>query len=94
MSETPTPDADEAAYLRETPVESILANHLFVLIQLGALRLAATPPELEAARLVIDTVAAIIETGGERLGEHSALYRNALSELQRAYVRAATSEAS
>lgn len=90
VSESPTPESDDLAYLREAPVESILANHLFVLVQLGALRLAAVPPELDAARLVIDTVGAIIEAAGDRLGEHHGLYRTALSELQRAYVRAAT----
>ncbi|MDE3008427.1 MAG: hypothetical protein KGI14_05295 [Acidobacteriota bacterium] len=85
-------DADLAAeidFLRSTPVETVLANHLFVLLQLGALRLADTPPQLEAAQLVIDTVAAILAAGGARLGEHVALYRNALAELQQAYVRAA-----
>lgn len=81
--------AAEVAYLRDAPVETILANHLFVLLQVGALRLAEDPPRLEAASLVIDAVAAILEAGGSRLGEHADLYRRALAELQQAYVRAA-----
>ena len=81
--------AAEAAYLRDTPVETILANHLFVLLQVAALRLGEEPPRLDAARLVIDTVAAVVGAGGERLGEHAELYRQALAELQQAYVRAA-----
>ncbi len=81
--------AAEAAYLRDTPVETILANHLFVLLQVAALRLAEEPPRLEAAQLVIDTVSAMLGAGGERLGEHAELYRQALAELQQAYVRAA-----
>jgi hypothetical protein len=89
----PTPEdeglAAEAAYLRDTPVETILANHLFVLLQVAALRLAEEPPRLEAAQLVIDTVAAMVGAGGSRLGEHADLYRQALAELQQAYVRAA-----
>ncbi len=89
----PTPEDEslvaEAAYLRDTPVETILANHLFVLLQVAALRLGEEPPRLEAARLVIDTVAAMVGAGGERLGEHADLYRQALAELQQAYVRAA-----
>ena len=96
MSEETTPGpapedealAAEAAYLRETPVETILANHLFVLLQVAALRLAEEPPRLEAAQLVIDTVAAMVGAGGARLGEHADLYRQALAELQQAYVRA------
>jgi hypothetical protein len=84
-------EAQEAAYLRDTPVETILGNHLFVLLQLAALRLAETPPDLPAAQLVIDTVAAMVSAGGERLGEHVDLYRSALAELQQAFVRAKAS---
>ncbi|MGA7834219.1 MAG: hypothetical protein WCA31_03340, partial [Acidimicrobiales bacterium] len=74
-----------------TPVEVILANHLFVLLQVAALRLGENPPNLPAAQLVIDTVAAMVNAGGARLGEHVDLYRNALAEIQQAYVRAASS---
>ena len=81
---------NQIAYLRETPVEQILGNHIFVLLQLVAVHLAATPPKLADAQLVIDTLSAIIETGGDRLGEHVGLYRKALAEVQQAYVRAAT----
>lgn len=80
---------EEIAFLRATPVETILGNHLFVLLQLGALRLGESPPQLEAAQLVIDTVGAMLAGVGDRLGEHVTLYRNALAELQQAYVRAA-----
>ncbi len=81
-------EAEEIAYLHTTPVEVILANHLFVLLQVAALRLADTPPDLNSAQLVIDTVAAMVYAGGDRLGEHAPLYRNALAELQQAFVRA------
>jgi hypothetical protein len=84
-------EAEEIAYLQAAPVETILGNHLFVLLQVAALRLAETPPNLAAAGLVIDTVAAMVNTGGERLGEHVDLYRNALAEVQQAYVRAKSS---
>lgn len=92
--ETPAPDlAEEVAFLQNTPVEVILANHLFVLLQVATLRLAETPPNLEAAQLVIDTVSAMLGAGGERLGEHVDLYRNALAEIQQAFVRAKTASA-
>jgi hypothetical protein len=81
-------EAEEIAFLQAAPVEAILGNHMFVLLQVAALRLAETPPNLAAAGLVIDTVAAMVHAGGERLGEHVDLYRNALAEVQRAYVRA------
>jgi hypothetical protein len=83
-------ESEEIAYFRDTPVEVILANHIFVLLQVAAVQLAETPPQLAGAQLVIDTLAAMINAGGERLGEHVDLYRNALAEVQLVFVRAAT----
>ena len=82
-------ESEEIAYFRDTPVEVVLANHIFVLLQVAAVQLAETPPRLTSAQLVIDTLAAMIGAGGERLGEHVDLYRNALAEVQRVFVRAA-----
>lgn len=87
--ETSLDESEEIAYLRATPVATVLGNHYFVLLQLAALQLSATPPDLGAAQLVIDTIAAMLHAGGDRLGEHVELYRNALAEVQQLYVRAA-----
>jgi hypothetical protein len=81
-------EIEEIAYLRATPASTVLGNHFFVLLQLAALQLSATPPNLPDAQLVIDTIAAMLQVGGERLGEHVELYRNALAEVQQLYVRA------
>jgi hypothetical protein len=92
VSDSPEPPIDESEeieYLRSTPVETVLGNHFFVLLQLAALQLSSTPPNLSGAQLVIDTIAAMLQAGGDRLGEHVALYRNALAEVQQLYVRAA-----
>ncbi len=80
---------EEIELLRSTPVADVVGGHLFHLIQLAAIHLAATPPQLDAARLTIDVVSAMIQAGGERLGEHVGLYRSALAEVQQVYVRAA-----
>ncbi|MBW4078680.1 MAG: hypothetical protein HIU84_09275 [Acidobacteria bacterium] len=82
-------ESEEIAYFRDTPVETVLGNHIFVLLQVAAVHLAQTPPRLESAQLVIDTLSAMISAGGDRLGEHVALYRNALAEVQQVFVRAA-----
>jgi hypothetical protein len=82
-------DSEEIKYFRETPVESVLGNHIFVLLQVAAVHLAETPPDLPGAQLVIDTLSAMINAGGARLGEHVDLYRSALAEVQQVYVRAA-----
>jgi hypothetical protein len=92
-NEPPVDESEEIAYLRSTPVETVLGNHFFVLLQLAALQLSSTPPNLAGAQLVIDTIAAMLQAGGERLGEHVALYRNALAEVQQLYVRAASTSA-
>ncbi len=89
-NDQPIDESEEIAYLRATPVETVLGNHFFVLLQLAALQLSTTPPNLAGAQLVIDTIAAMLQAGGERLGEHVELYRNALAEVQQLYVRAAT----
>jgi hypothetical protein len=91
QSETSFDESEEIAYLRATPVETVLGNHFFVLLQLAALQLSATPANLPEAQLVIDTIAAMLQAGGSRLGEHVDLYKNALAEVQQLYVRAATS---
>ncbi len=85
---TPGGESPELVYLRETPVEVIVGNHLFVLLQLAALRLGETPPQLGAAALVIDASAAVLDASGARLGDDADIYRSALAEVQRAYVRA------
>jgi hypothetical protein len=81
-------ESEEIAYFRDTPVETVLGNHIFVLLQVAAVHLAETPPQLASAQLVIDTLSAMINAGGERLGEHVDLYRNALAEVQQVFVRA------
>lgn len=94
MSDEPGADVspeDEIESLRAAPVADVVGGHLFHLIQLAAVHLSATPPQLDAARLTIDVVAAMIQAGGERLGEHVGLYRSALAEVQQVYVRAAAS---
>lgn len=89
MAESDEPSIDdEIASLREAPVELVLGGHILGLLRLAAVHLAATPPELEPARLAIDVVAAVVAAGGERLGEHAELYRRALAEAQQVYVRA------
>jgi hypothetical protein len=83
-------DSEEIKYFRETPVETVLGNHIFVLLQVAAVHLAETPPDLAGAQLVIDTISAMINAGGNRLGEHVDLYRSALAEVQQVFVRAAS----
>jgi hypothetical protein len=85
--------------LSHTPVEDVVANHAFGLWQLALVYLGvATPPDeqgrqpmpnLAAAGLVIDAVAALLDGVGGRLGEHEQALRDALTQAQMIYVQLA-----
>jgi hypothetical protein len=100
----PSPEEVEAlrelhARLAATPVEDVLANHIFGMWQLALVYLGvATPPDeqgrqpmpnLAAAGLVIDAVAALLDGVGSRLGQHEAALRDALTQTQMIYVQLA-----
>jgi hypothetical protein len=97
MTDQPSPsdsaEEDEIELLLSTPIELVLGNYLFQLIQLAAVHLSATPAQLPQAQLTIDVVAAMLKTGDQRLGENVGIYRGALAEVQQLYVRAAASAA-
>ncbi|MCU1426973.1 MAG: hypothetical protein JWL83_973 [Actinomycetia bacterium] len=87
------------ARLVATPVEDVVANHAFGLWQLALVYLGvATPPDdeglqpepdLAAAGLVIDAVAALLDGIGPRLGPHEEPLRDALQQTQMIYVQIA-----
>src|SRR5262249_45048177 len=87
------------ARLAATPVEDVVANHAFGLWQLALVYLGvATPPDeqgrqpapdLPAAGLVIDAVAALLDGVGPRLGPHEEPLRDALQQTQMIYVQIA-----
>jgi len=92
--------ADEAALEQElrraraelaaTPVEAIIANHAVGLWQLAVLHLTpdeGEPPDVEAAALAIDAMAALVDGLGDRLGENAAPLRDALAQLRLAFVQ-------
>lgn len=82
---------DDFAALRDAPVDIVVGNHLYHLLQLATIHLAADDPDLEAASLIIDAAAAMLASVGDRLGEPALLLRQAITEIQAAYVRAASS---
>jgi hypothetical protein len=88
--------------LRATPAVDIVANHVVQLFQLAVIYLGASgAPEgedadadepvadLVQAGIVIDTMAAIVDGLGPRLGGHEETLREALTQLQLLWVEIA-----
>jgi hypothetical protein len=81
---------DQIEALQSAPPEIVIANHLFHLLELAAIHLSATPPNLVEARVVIDAVAAVVSALGDRLGEPAPLVAEGLTAIQLAYVSASS----
>jgi hypothetical protein len=79
--------AETRRQLAEAPVETVVANHAMGLYELAAIHLSSEPPNFEAAKLAIDATAAIVEGLPGRLGEAELTLKNALQQLQNAYVQ-------
>lgn len=87
------------ARLVATPVTDVLANHALGIWQLALVHLGVvTPPDeqgrhvapdLAAAGLAIDALAALVDGLGARLGEHEPTLRDALTQAQRLFVEVA-----
>ena len=71
-----------------TPAEVIVANHCIALYELAVLHLRQPSPNFDDARLAIDALAALVEGLGSRLGENERALRDALAQLQLAFVQA------
>jgi hypothetical protein len=84
------------AKLVATPVEDVIANHALGIWQLALVHLGViTPPDadgrppgpnLAAAGLAIDALAALLDGLGERLGAHEPVLRDALTQAQMLFV--------
>jgi hypothetical protein len=71
-----------------TPAEVIVANHCIALYELAVLHLRQPSPKFDEARLAIDALAGLVEGLGNRLGENERPLRDALAQLQLAFVQA------
>ncbi len=73
--------------LLNTPATTIVANHAMGLYELAALHLSQDEPDFAAASLAIDSVAAIVERLGGRLGEYDTTISEALDRIRMAFVQ-------
>ena len=79
--------AEAQRQIAATPARQIVATHAGGLYELAAIKLQQQPPQLGDARLAIDAMVALLDGVGHQLGQDEATLRDALSQLQRAYVQ-------
>jgi hypothetical protein len=78
---------DEARrQLIEMPAGVVIGQQALQFYELAALHLSQPQPRLEDARVAIDAFAAVVERLGSRLEEAEAPLRQALNQIQLAYV--------
>ncbi len=79
--------AEAQSQIAATPAEQIVATHAAGLYELAAIKLHQDPPMLDDARLAIDALAAVMDQVGSRLGEDGSAIRDALHNIQLAFVQ-------
>jgi len=83
--------AQEMAEVREqlasVPASTVVANHAMGLYELGAIHLSNDPPNLPEAKVAIDAMTAIIEKLDGRLGEAEPTLKEAITQIQMAFVQ-------
>jgi hypothetical protein len=81
--------AELQRFLLEAPAEEIVAQHAMGLYELAVIHLSQPEPRLDDARLAIDALAALVDGLEGRIGEVGAQLRQALPQLQMAFVQIA-----
>ena len=81
--------AELQRFLLETPAEEVVAQHAMGLYELAVIHLSQEEPRLPDARLAIDGLAALVDGLEGRLGEIGRQLREAVPQLQMAYVQIA-----
>jgi len=80
--------AEARRRVAEVPAEVVVTNHAMGLYELAAIHLSAPEPDLAAASLAIDALAALVEGLGDRLGAEAPTMRSALANIQMVFVQA------
>jgi len=78
--------ADVQRQIAATPAAQLVANHLMGLYELAAIKLSAEPPAFNEAQLAIDSLAAVLDAVGPRLGDDRTPLTEALNQLKMAFV--------
>lgn len=79
--------ADVQRQVLAAPAAQVVTNHIAGFYELAALHLSQENPRFDEAQLAIDAMAAVINAVGDRLGENASPLRDALLQLQTAFVQ-------
>lgn len=74
------------AQLLEIPAADVIAQELVAIYELAVLHLSQEEPKLDQARLAIDTLAAVVDAVGDRLGPAGEQFAEIVPQLRLAYV--------
>jgi hypothetical protein len=79
--------------LVEAPAGPVVGQQSLQFYELAALHLSQPEPKLDEARVAIDALAGVVEALGSRLGPAESPLRQALTQLQAAWVEASNHDA-
>ncbi|MFV0525659.1 MAG: hypothetical protein ACK5RL_14310 [Acidimicrobiales bacterium] len=82
--------SEARARLLETDVSTVIANHALGIYELAAIHLTADEPRFDQAALAIDALNALVTSLSGRLGDAEPTLREALQQLQMAFVQRST----
>ncbi|HEY6531082.1 MAG TPA: hypothetical protein VIY72_02175 [Acidimicrobiales bacterium] len=85
--------AEVQRQILSAPAAQFVTNHVVGFYELAAIHLGQPEPDLDAARLAIDAMAAVLDGVEDRLGEDGASLRDALTQLQMAFVQVSAGSA-
>lgn len=84
---------DARQQLVEAPAGLVVGQQALQFYELAALHLSQSEPRLDDARLAIDALAAVVDKLGSRLGDTETPLRQALHQIQLAFVEVSRSAA-
>jgi hypothetical protein len=73
--------------IASAPAADVLANHLMGFYELAAIHLSQEPPNFAEAAVAVDALRIVLDGMEGRLGEHESTLRQALTQIQMAFVQ-------
>jgi hypothetical protein len=79
--------AEVQRQILSAPAAQFVTNHVVGFYELAAIHLGQPDPDLDAARLAIDAMTAVLDQVEDRLGDDGRSLRDALTQIQMAFVQ-------